>query len=283
MTTLRKVRTSRTRTRRHTPGKHTLTGHFQMHTAFHSRILQNHRNVLVYLPPDYAANPFRRYPVFYMQDGQNLFDGATSYIPGVEWEVDETAERLIRNRKIEPVIIVGIYNTGVDRIDEYTPTRDPKVDKGGKANLYGRFLVEELKPFIDHHYRTLPDRHHTAVGGSSLGGLVSMYLGLKYPQVFGKLAVMSPSFWWDHQIIVESVRKLSHKPSFRIWLDMGTKEGPSALHSARRMRDALHEKGFHQGQDLHYREAKRARHGERAWRRRVSPMLQFLFPPQRKS
>src|SRR5258705_10465824 len=150
---------------------------------------------MVYLPPGYEASKRKSYSVFYLHDGQNLFDGATSFIPGQEWRVDETAQRLIDAGKIEPLIIVGINNAGKDRIDEYTPAADAKYKAGGKANLYGRMLVEELKPFIDAHYRTRQGAAHTGVGGSSLGGLVSLYLSLKYPRVFGRAAVVSPSVW----------------------------------------------------------------------------------------
>src|SRR5579871_4912540 len=159
---------------------HTLTGDFRMH-RLHSRILtaDPDRDIIVYLPPGYETEKRKRYPVLYMQDGQNLFDDATSFLG--EWHLDETAQALIPAKEIAPLIIVGIYNAGIHRIDEYTPARDPKMSMGGQADLYGRMLVEELKPFIDRRYRTLKDAAHTGLGGSSLGGLVSLYLGLKHP------------------------------------------------------------------------------------------------------
>src|SRR6266699_1445032 len=178
---------------------HTLTGDIRVHKNFHSTILNNDRDVIVYLPPGYQAGLKRRYAVLYLHDGQNLFDGATSFIPGQEWRVDETAQRLIAAGKIEPLIIVGVYNTGKDRINEYTPAEDPKYKLGGKADLYGRMLVEELKPFIDSHYRTKRDAKSTGLGGSSLGGLVSLYLSLKYSNVFGRAAVVSPSVWFANK------------------------------------------------------------------------------------
>ena len=204
---------------------HTLTGDVRLHKDFHSQILSNNRDLIVYLPPGYDSGSKRRYPVLYFHDGQNLFDGATSYIPGQEWRLDETAQGLIAARKIEPLIIVGLYNTGKDRVEEYTPVQDPKYKVGGKADLYGRMLVEEVKPFIDRTYRTLKDAKHTGLGGSSLGGLVSLYLGLKYPNVFGRLAVVSPSVFWGDKFIVHYVEALRGKPAERIWLDIGTKEG----------------------------------------------------------
>ena len=263
---------------------HTLTGDIRFHKSFHSNILNNDRDVVVYLPPDYEAHKEKHYPVFFLHDGQNLFDGATSFIPGQEWRADEAAQSLIALGKIAPLIIVGIYNTGKDRIDEYTPAVDAKYKMGGKADLYGRLLVEELKPFIDAHYRTLKDARHTGLGGSSLGGLVSLYLGLKYPQVFGRLAVVSPSVWFaDHQIL-HYVEALAKKPQVRIWLDIGSKEGRDAeeaqktVADARLLKEALLRKGWKLGSDLSYFEAEGAEHNERAWAARFESILQFLFP-----
>ncbi|MBZ5622069.1 MAG: hypothetical protein LAQ69_25575 [Acidobacteriia bacterium] len=161
-----------------------MTGDFEKHTAYPSKFLPTPRDLIVYLPPGYREGN-RRYPVLYMHDGQNLFDPATAFA-GNEWHVDEVAEQLIAAGKIEPLIIVGIYNTGKERIKEYTS------GMGGKPPLYARMVVEEVKPFIDSHYRTLQGPDQTGLGGSSLGGLVSLAMGLKYPQVFGKLAIVSP-------------------------------------------------------------------------------------------
>src|SRR5437879_7210681 len=133
--------------------KHTLTGNIKRHRGFRSKIFGNRRDVLVYLPRCYSRFSGKRYPVLYLQDGQNVFDAATSFA-GVEWSVDETAQRLIRQNSIEPLIIVAIANTGEERIHEYAPTPariDPPKRKQSKGLLrsYGRFLIEELKPFID--------------------------------------------------------------------------------------------------------------------------------------
>ena len=262
---------------------HTLTGDIWLQKNFHSDILKNDRDIIVYLPPEYATHPSERYSVLYFHDGQNLFDGATSFIPGQEWRLDETAQALIAAGKIEPLIIVGIYNTGKDRVGEYTPVRDAKYKLGGKADLYGRLLVEELKPFIDSHYRTLRDAKHTGLGGSSLGGLVSLYLGLKYPHVFGRLAVVSPSVFWADKFIVHYVEALAKKTDQRIWIDTGTKEGRDAAEAqetvayARLLETALIKKGWRLERDLKYFEAQEAEHNERAWAVRVEPMLKFLF------
>ena len=257
---------------------HTLTGNFRMHADFHSRFLPQDRNVLVYLPPEYEENHRRKYPVLYLNDGQNLFDGATAFVKGEDWGVDETVESLIESGEVEPLIIVGIYNTGEHRVDDYTPSRDSRFNRGGNADQYGRFIVEELKPFIDQTYRTRSGPADTGFGGSSLGGLVSLHLGLEYPNVFGKLLVMSPSVWWNHGAILRHVRELAVKPSTRIWLDIGTREGTATAKSVRILRDALKTRGWRLGSDLEYFEAREGAHNELAWRDRVAPALKFLFP-----
>ncbi|MFN0088125.1 MAG: alpha/beta hydrolase [Blastocatellia bacterium] len=254
-----------------------LTGEFRHHPGFASGILGNRRDVIVYLPPGYGKAEARRYPVLYLNDGQNLFDRATSFA-GVAWQVDATAQSLIERGVIEPPIIVGIHNTGETRIDEYTPTLDPKLRKGGKAGLYGQFIVDELKAFIDHRYRTRIGPASTGIGGSSLGGLVSLYLGLKYPRVFGKLMVMSPSVWWDQGIVLRSIESLRAKPSTHIWLDIGTREGRFTPGQVRTLKEALISRGWRLNADLKYLEVKGGQHNEADWGRRVEPALKFLFP-----
>jgi predicted alpha/beta superfamily hydrolase len=256
--------------------QHTLTGDIRRHEGFHSEHLEHDRTVLVYLPPGYDAAGVRRYPVLYLHDGQNVFDRATSV--GEEWRVDETAQALIEGGTIEPLIIVGIYNTGEHRIDEYAPTARPEKGGGGQADRYGRMLVEELKPFVDREYRTLPSAASTGIGGSSLGGLLTVHLGLRYPTVFSRLAVLSPSVWWDDRVILREVAALPGKLPFRIWLDVGTAEGPEVTADARALRDALLAKGWKEGEDLAYLEAEGGEHNERSWAARVEPALRHLFP-----
>jgi len=257
------------------------TGDIRYHRQFRSAALPDEHDLLVYLPPGYTADEQRRYPVLYLQDGQNVFDGETSFIHGQEWEVDETAERLIREGGIKPVIIVAVHNAGANRIDEYTPTRDRRSRRGGKAYLYGKMLVSEIKPFIDNTYRTLRDRRHTGLGGSSLGALVSLYLGMKHASVFGKLAIMSPSVWWDDRAIVRMVSAFDGNERPSVWLDVGTQEGPApqrTLRDTRALRDALIASGWKLGATLEYFEAIGADHSERSWARRVPMMLRYLFP-----
>lgn len=245
------------------------------HPDFHSQFLEHDRALIVYLPPGYESSS-RRYPVLYMHDGQNLFDTATAFA-GKEWRADETAEDLIAAREVEPLIIVGIYNTGEHRIDEYTPSRDAKLG-GGLADCYGRMLIEEIKPFIDGTYKTLQGPANTGLGGSSLGGLLTLYLGMTHPGIFGKLAVLSPSVWWKNRMILKLIARTKRKPQLKIWLDMGTCEGGMSLEDTERLRDLLEAKGWHEGDDLQYSEIEGAMHDESAWAQRVGPMLKYLFP-----
>jgi predicted alpha/beta superfamily hydrolase len=251
------------------------------HPGFTSQFLADPRDLVVCVPPRYDEEPDRSYPVLYLHDGQNLFEGATAFVPGQDWHVNDTAEALITAGAIEPLIIVGIYNTGKHRIDEYTPTRDRRHGAGGEAGSYGRMLTEELKPFIDTTYRTLPDPSNTGLGGSSLGGLVTLYLGLLHPDVYGKLAVLSPSVWWDDGVILKLVRMTDPKPRLRIWLDIGTGEGGKTVRDARALRDELVKAGWALGADLMYAEIPDAGHNEAAWAERVGPFLQYLYPSKR--
>jgi predicted alpha/beta superfamily hydrolase len=262
----------------HAARAHTLTGDIRTHERFHSRHLEHDRTVVVYLPPSYDANAATRYPVLYLHDGQNVFDAATSFAD--EWHVDETAQALITVGDIQPIIVVGIYNTGEHRIDEYTPTVQRDIGSGGHADDYGRMLVHDLKPFIDETYHTCADATDTALGGSSLGGLLTMHVGIRYPETFGKLAVLSPSVWWDERVILKEVDALSSKLPQRIWLDAGTREGPTTIADARLLRDALVAKGWVVGEDLHYLEVLGGEHNEASWGARVGPVLEFLFPPE---
>jgi predicted alpha/beta superfamily hydrolase len=255
----------------------TLTGDFRLHRAFPSSFLKHERDVLVLLPPGYSVDTDRHYPVLYVQDGQNLFDAATAF-GGNEWHVDETAGEMTAKGEIEPLIIVGIYNTGAHRIAEYTPSRDKKQNAGGEGRAYGRFVVEELKPFIDSTYRTRADRDNTGVAGSSLGGLISLYLALHYPHVFGRVAAMSPSIWWDRRMILRLVRALKRSTEQRIWIDAGTDEGRTTVHNARDLKDLLVQKGWREGENLAYLEVQGAGHNEGAWAARFGAVLGFLFP-----
>jgi predicted alpha/beta superfamily hydrolase len=243
------------------------------------------RHVQVWLPPGYAKDPVRRHPVLYLHDGQNVFDGESA---GAEWMVDETAQRLALAGDIDPPIIVAIDSVNT-RITDYTPTamtlppertgtgRAERV--GGGAAAYGRFLAEELKPMIDARYRTRPDRASTAVGGSSLGGLVSLWLSLHRGETFGAALVVSPSVWWDDAFALRDVRTLERlpEPLPRLWLDMGAQEGAEALPAARQLQKSLMARGWNAA-TLSYTEDREGGHDEASWAARVEGMLRFLYP-----
>lgn len=245
----------------------------------HSKALPDpdHRAISVYLPECYEREPGRRFPVFYLHDGQNLFDGRTSYVAGRTWEAHTTADRLTASGEIEPLILVGVANTGVRRMAEYTPTRDARMG-GGEGPLYGRLLIEELKPFIDRAYRTRTAPQDTGLGGSSLGGLISLFLGLERPDIFGKLAVLSPSIWWDHRSILSFVGRVQPHPRPRIWLDMGTAEGARHVRDTEMFYRMLKRLGWMDGTNLVFQEIDGAVHDEAAWAARFDQILRFLFP-----
>ena len=238
---------------------------------FHSEVMSQERSMLVMLPPGYDEAKEKRYPVLYMHDGQSVF---------VNWRIDELTQPLFTNGQMQPIIIVAIFNgdSQEERFNDYTPTRDSRFAKSGNADAYGRMIVEELKPIIDAEYRTLPDQANTGIGGTSLGGLVSIYLALKYPATFGKAAVMSPSVWWDNQMIVREVKRINAKPPVKVWLDVGTEEGSRSIAETKALRDALLEKGWKRDSDLKYFEAKGAEHNEKAFARRAPEVLKYLFP-----
>jgi predicted alpha/beta superfamily hydrolase len=251
-------------------------GQLRKHEQVRSRFLRNQRDLIVYTPPGYSEQSHHRFPVLYLHDGQNLFDGATSFIPGQDWHVGQSADQCIQEGAVEPLIIVGMYNTKA-RIREYTPTHVPKLG-GGRADRYAKFLIEEVKPFVDIEYRTLPGAEHTGIGGSSLGGLVSLYLGLKHSNLFGRIAALSPSVWWNQLVIHRFVESMQIEPRPRIWLDIGTREGPRIVQDVERFRDVLLQQGWRLDHDLHYERIEGAEHNEAAWAKRVGPFLRFLYP-----
>lgn len=254
-----------------------LTGHFEILHDFRSRALGGARRVSIYLPPGYHASS-ERYPVLYLQDGQNLFDPARAFVPGQDWQLDETAQALIEGGLMEPLVMVGIDHGGADRMDEYTPTCDARRQAGGRLEAYRAMLTDELKPWIDRHLRTRPEAASTGLGGSSLGGLATLAIGLARPDVFGRLAVMSPSLWWDRRCVLDQARAIETRPATRVWLDAGTDEGPGTLHHVRILKNILLARGWRLRDDLHYREVAGGRHTEADWARRAGDMLRVLFP-----
>ena len=254
----------------------------RLHRGFSSRNLPDARDIIVYLPPGYDQEPKRAYPVLYMQDGQNLFDGRTSFIKDRTWQMREQADEAIEAGQVEPLLIVGIYNTGDRRLAEYTHERDWQRG-GGEADRYGLLLTEELLPWIAGHYRVRTDRESTGLGGSSLGGLVTLYLGLRHADHFGKLAVLSPSVWWNHKSILgylnERAPQIWERP--RMWLDVGDREGHKTMRDVEQLAKRLRANGWRPGETLHFELVRGGTHDEASWATRVRAMLGFLFPAQK--
>ena len=246
-----------------------ITGNLQYHHNFYANRLKNERTIVVWLPESYEKKLQKHYPVLYMHDGQNLFDPNTSYI-GVDWQMDETADSLIKQGEIEEIIIVGIYNT-TDRVEEYSDTK--------KGRAYMDFIINDLKPFVDNNYRTLPDREHTAIMGSSMGGLISLYLIWRYPDVFSKAGCLSTSLLWNDGALLKEIENFAgQKPEIKIYLDSSGKgsEGRMKPHYEK-LNDLLISKGFVEGVDLEYYFDKEGDHSERSWAKRAWRPLKFLF------
>ncbi|HTM17517.1 MAG TPA: alpha/beta hydrolase-fold protein [Terracidiphilus sp.] len=253
----------------------------RLHKAFQSSYLPDDRDVIVYVPPGYDEEPERKYPVLYLHDGQNLFDGRTSFVKDRTWQVREHADAAIEAGEVEPLVIVGIYNTGDRRLSEYTHEYNWQMG-GGQADAYGQLVTRELLPWIANQYRVRQDRQNTGLGGSSLGGLVSLYLGLRYPAVFGKLAVLSPSVWWNHKSILGYLNE--HAPQMwerpRVWLDVGDNEGQKAVRDVEHLARRLKANGWKPGETMHFEKVHGGTHDEASWATRVRPMLRFLFPQE---
>jgi len=245
-----------------------------------SRVFGNTRLLRVWLPPDYDGWGEVRYPVLFLNDGQNLFDPATAFA-GVHWQVGETATRLIAERKIHPLIIVGIDNTK-SRGREYIPYNagDPKV-KNPRGKCYPEFLQREVMPLIEERYPVLKGAEHTGLGGSSLGGLITLYTELAAPAVFGRLLIESPSLFVANGKIIDECRSVRNWPA-RVYLGMGTQEtGDPAkdakiVEDVRKLEAVLREAGL-DDRRLRVRIDEGATHNESAWAARFSEALEFLY------
>jgi len=264
------------------PKEPTITGTVEFHREFKSKYLLPSRDIAVYLPPGYDATSSKRYPVLYMHDGQNLFDANTSTF-GVEWQADETAQRLIEAGRIEPLIIVGIYNSR-ERTDEYTPGRDQNRKAGGKGERYAKMLIEEVIPFIESAYRVDASRSARGIGGSSLGGLISLYICQQYPETFSRCLVVSPALWWNDHAVVKSLKSdNAGLKNLRIWLDMGTKEGrqidefTTAIRDTRALVKVFEAAGMQAEKDFKYVEIEGGEHNEASWAQRFGDMLEFAY------
>ena len=271
-----------------------VTGTVETHERMASRHVDA-RRVDVWLPPSYARDAGRRFPVLYMHDGQNLFDPALSYI-GVDWGVDEAITRLAAEGKVREAIVVGIWNTP-KRFAEYMPAK--AVSESGLpddwpdmawmrgqtivSDEYLRFIVEELKPFIDAKYRTLPGRDDTAIMGSSMGALISLYALTEYPAVFGGAGCVSIHWPVGDGVVADYLaRHLPPRDGHRLYFDYGTRTLDSGYQPYQRRVDAmLRAARWREGRDFLTYKDEGAAHDERAWRARLAVPLGFLLGPPR--
>ena len=246
------------------------SGKLLVRDGVHSPQLANERRILVHLPDDYEFTG-RRYPVIYMHDGQNLFDPQTSF--SGEWGVDDTLAAL--GGEGLAAIVVGIPNMGDRRLAEYSPFPDARLG-GGDGEDYLDFIASTLKPLIDREFRTLPDRAHTGIIGSSMGGLISLYAFFHRPEVFGFAGVMSPSLWFGRGAIFGYLEEAPFVPG-RLHVCVGTREGQAMVQNAQLLRDLLERRGYRPDHSLRYVEEE-ADHHESAWGARLPDTLRFLLP-----
>lgn len=241
--------------------------------------LRNRRDVDIYLPPDYRDSG-ARYPVIYMHDGQNLTDPSTAFAG--TWDLEGALGQLAGIGL--PAIVVGVHHGGEARLVEYSPYPDRR-HGGGNADGYLEFLVHTLKPRIDRLFRTRPEREATAIFGSSMGGLVSLYAYFRFPSIFGRAGAMSPSIWFGQGSILDFIKEARTPPSGRIYVDVGMNEGAGTVRDARRLGRLLVQKRFtrerrgrRRGRShLRYLEDPRGRHSEADWARRLPGALEFLL------
>ncbi len=266
----------------HKTPKSETRGELRYHHDFPSAFLGNTRTIVVHLPPGYTAEKKRRYPVLYLHDGQNLFDPATAF-GGVAWDAHAIADRLAAAGRIHPVILVGVYNTP-DRLHEYTVHPDPAKGLGGRGALYARFVLDELKPFLDRTYRTLSDRKHTGVAGSSLGGLISLEMARLHHDRFALCGALSPALWWAKgQVLKDLESDFGWMRGMRFWVDMGTRESNrrQAVHPGivrlRKLLKRFDQAGLIPGRDYNYWEVAGGEHNEAAWAARFDKVLLYFF------
>ncbi len=226
--------------------------------------------VWLYLPPNYATSK-EKYPVIYMHDAQNLFDAKTSYAG--EWEVDETLDKLY-NETGKSFIVVGVENGGEKRIEEYTPWKHKKYG-GGKGAIYVDFLVKTLKPFIDENYKTNPEAKNTAIIGSSLGGLISFYGGLKHPEVFGKIGALSTSFWFSLKV-QDFASKYGKQNNTKLYFLVGEKESGPMVVDTENMVELLLDLGF-PSKNLKTKIVAEGTHSESFWKNEFLEVVTFLY------
>lgn len=231
------------------------------------------RDIDVFLPHSYPRNRRQRYPVVYMQDGQNLADPHRAFAS--TWELTRAIDTLA-TRGIE-AIFVGVPNLGPERVREYSPFFDPR-HGGGAGDAYLAYLERTVKPLIDRRFRTRPERDATGIFGSSMGALISLYAFFRAPDTFGYVGAMSPSLWFANRALLSYVDKDGAPPG-RIYLDAGTDEDAATLRDVRQLARILERKGYDEGTALRVVEAEGGQHSEHHWAQRLVPALEFLLRP----
>lgn len=240
--------------------------------------LKNYRDILVYLPEDYDKNE-KRYNVIYFHDGMECFFEEWS-LSGKSWHVDKVIENLIDDNLLEECIIVGISNN-FDRIRELAHFNF--INKGeeiylveGKGELYEDFLIKELKPYIDKNFRTKPEREFNALIGSSMGGMVTFNIGMRNPEVFSKLGVLSPAFWMAYENGFEKIKNYGHH-DLKLWMDYGTGEGRLITEPVKSVSKMLLDNGYKYKDEFVLYEDLDAPHNEGAWNARLRDVILYLF------
>lgn len=233
--------------------------------------LNRRRAIRLYLPPNY--NQRLHFPVIYMHDGQNIFDEATSFAG--EWRVDEIMDSLYSSRGFA-AIVVAIYNDSKERLNEYSPWRNDSLGLGGDGDEYAYFVAKELKPFIEKNYRANPEPEFNAIIGSSMGGLISLYIGLKYPDAFGRVGVFSPSLWFSPKVF-EYVSKYKRRTEQKIYLLAGGKESESLVEDMKMLEHHLYKAGYMDKDYIKMKIAPDGRHSEWFWSREFTKALEYLF------
>jgi len=237
---------------------HTQSVHVSlMDSAFKMPQLSRTRKIWLYLPEGYANNK-KKYPVLYMQDGQNIFDNYTSGYG--EWGVDECLDSLIKNGR-QPCIVVGI-ESDAHRMNEYNPCNHVEFGKG-EGKQYVDFIATTLKPFVDMQYRTLPEKENTIIAGSSMGGLISYYAMLKYPFIFGKAGIFSPSFW-AADTIDQFTDSLAGKLNGKMFFYVGEYEGKEMVTDMMRFQEKV---GKNSSAMIYSVIDKEGQHNEATWQK----------------
>jgi enterochelin esterase-like enzyme len=231
------------------------------------------RLVRVLLPSGYDETRQEPYPLLILHDGQNLFEHGSTAPGGGSWRVDLAIERLVAAGRIPPLLVAGIDHAGVDRINEFSPTPAGK-SGAGRAAEYARMVVADVLPRLSADYHVRLDANGLGIGGSSMGALVTIWMAILFPGLFGRLIVMSPSLWWDRRVVLRHLRTHELEPLPRIWIDAGRREGAAVTRDARELHRILRRQSR---TAVRYVEDPRGDHSEASWGRRFPEAVEWLW------